>query len=161
MNIERLHQLFDLDRESGTLRWKLRTNNRIKVGDVAGTPHRMGYLQVSVDGKQMLTHRIVFVLMHGYLPERIDHIDGNPMNNRPDNLRAASHAENMRNARRQHNNKSGVKGVYWNKKAGKWQAQCTANGRKFGIGYFADLEAAAAAVSAARVRLHGAFARHA
>ena len=160
VRIERLRELFDLDRETGVLTRKVRTSYRIKVGDVAGSLNHHGYLMVRVDGKRLGAHRVVFALANGYWPEQVDHVNGVRTDNRPANLRAATREENQHNARRPVTNKSGVKGVSLDKASGKWRAYCWVNNRQHSIGYFTAIEAAAAAVRAARERLHGEFARH-
>lgn len=91
---------------------------------------------------------------YGY---RIDHIDGNKLNNQPSNMRLATLAENARNALLRSDNTSGVKGVQWYKRYGKWMAIICVNGRNRNLGYFADKLNAENAVKAARLRLHREF----
>lgn len=114
---------------------------------------------ISEGGKQksVYMHR----LLMGDVDGACDHIDGDGLNNRKANLRAASNAENMRNARRRVDNSSGVKGVSWHTRRAKWRARIKVDSKEISIGYFDDKEAAAAAYAKAAARLHGAFARHA
>lgn len=91
--------------------------------------------------------------------EQVDHINGTPDDNRWDNLREASNAENCRNTRRRQNNTSGTKGVTWDARRGKWNANICVNRRYIFLGYFEDIEAAAAAYAAASQKYHGAFGR--
>lgn len=130
---ERVRELFDLDLETGVLRWKVRTSNRIKIGDVAGClKGDSGYLVVRIDDTLYKVHRVIYLLVHGYTPENdIDHIDRNRLNNIPTNLREVSQSCNSRNADTPNTNTSGVKGVYWHSYksgGGKWFASITANG---------------------------------
>jgi hypothetical protein len=79
----------------------------------------------------------------------VDHRDGNGLNNRRSNLRLANHSQNGGNSKRRRDNTSLLKGVTWNRRAGKWQAQIAGQY----IGLFTDkLEAARAYDNAARAR---------
>ena len=75
------------------------------------------------------THRVVFYLTHGYMPEVVDHIDGNPSNNHPDNLRAATTMTNRWNSKTPTTNRSGIKGLHYDAKRKQWVAQVTAAGK--------------------------------
>ena len=96
MSFEYLRDLFEY--RDGKLYWKVARSN-IKPGDRAGTPDKLGYRSVLVDKKPIKEHRITFFLHHGFMPETVDHIDGNPANNRIENLRAATLSENCFNRR--------------------------------------------------------------
>lgn len=87
----------------------------------------------------------------------IDHRDGDPANNRWNNLRKATPAQNCANRRRQQNNASGFKGVVAYR--GKWRAVITKNGRPTMLGTFESPAAAHAAYVAAARKLFGEFAR--
>jgi len=89
----------------------------------------------------------------------VDHRDGDGLNNRQSNLRNATPAQNARNQRRSCNSTSGVKGVSWNARRGKWQAQIRSERRLIYLGLFDDITTASAAYDAASVKLFGAFAR--
>lgn len=68
--------------------------------------------------KSFYASRVVYFLMHGYWPEVVDHIDNNPLNNDPANLRASTHVKNAQNR------KSGqTKGFYWNQAAGQFYSR--------------------------------------
>lgn len=180
---EYLRQLLDYDPETGQLRWKPRNeemfsagntsqavrcrawNNRY-AGQIAGTifgtpPHN--YISVTFltqEGKRkFLAHRIIWTMVTGEPPTHdIDHRDGDGSNNRWRNLRAATHAQNMRNVRRLHPSTSRFKGVYFAKREGKWQAYITAHGTRLALGYHATEEGAARAYDQAAKRVHGEFA---
>ena len=97
---------------------------------------------------------------HGYLPKYVDHIDGNRLNNRIENLRPATAIENAYNCKMSKNNTSGVKGVSWNKGTKKWEANINIAGVRFNLGHFETLEKAKEAIDVCRTEAHGKFARH-
>ncbi|QMV32512.1 hypothetical protein 3Fb_00036 [Ralstonia phage Eline] len=132
----------------------------LKAGtEITGTINSKGYLCVWFDGKSHLVHRVIFLLHHGYLPEEIDHRDLDKLNNRIDNLRDASHGQNMANRGIFDSNRSGYKGVHWSKRRGKWEASIRSNGKLMFLGYFSDPKDAHEAYKKAAERLHGDFAR--
>lgn len=90
---------------------------------------------------------------------KTDHINGNGLDNRRENLRICTHAENMRNSRPHSNNTSGFKGVAWNKRESKWVAHIRLNRKRIHLGYFDTAEAAATAYEKAARELHGEFSR--
>ena len=89
----------------------------------------------------------------------VDHIDGDGLNNRRSNLRVATHQQNLHNQRLSRANTSGLKGVVFNKRAGKWQAQIRFNGARKHLGMFATPEKAHTAYAKASAELHGEFGR--
>lgn len=143
----------------GRLYWK-KDIGRVCSGQVAGSIGSKGYLQVGFFNKRVLVHRIIFMIHNGFLPEIVDHIDGNKLNNSIDNLRAANENQNKHNSVLSSNNTSGVKGVHWHKRCNKWIAKIKINGVSKHIGCFSDLQEAKQSVEKARIALHGEFARH-
>lgn len=88
----------------------------------------------------------------------VDHIDGNPANNRRENLRVCSQAQNNQNKGKQRNNASGYKGVFWDKTIGKWRPRVNINGRSEYIGVYDSAEEAARARDAKAIELFGEYA---
>ena len=90
--------------------WK-ETFGKVKAGTCAGTKRSDGYWRVGTNKEYV--HRMIWKLFNGEIAGgmSIDHIDGNPSNNRIENLRLATHKDNMRNTKRNKSNKSGVNGV--------------------------------------------------
>lgn len=99
-------------------------------------------------------------IMDGYisseLPE-VDHIDGNRLDNRRQNLRVVTVKHNRQNRRRHSNNKSGHKGVIWYR--GMWQAQIRIDGNLLRIGRFHAISEAADAYQREANRIFGEFNR--
>lgn len=75
---------------------------------------------------------------NGLYESTIDHIDGNPLNNRIENLRQASWQENLRNRSKFKNSSSKYKGVYFRKDISKWQASICIDGKTKHLGVFTD-----------------------
>ena len=134
-----LHEFFSY--KDGNLLWKQRTGRRISVGDIAGRDCH-GYRMIGLFRKQYMAHRLIFMFHHGYFPPEVDHIDGNKSNNKIENLRAATHAENLRNQKLRSNSVSGHKNVYWSKREQKWRVGIKSNSKYKHIGYFKDRELA-------------------
>jgi len=87
----------------------------------------------------------------------IDHIDGNGLNNRRDNLRRATRGQNIHNSGLRSDNKSGHKGVGRDAARGKWLVQMRANGKNTHLGRYDDLELAAFVYEEAAAKQYGAF----
>jgi hypothetical protein len=159
MTQAQLKELLHYDPDTGVFRWRKNTG-RAKAGAIAGVINA-GYRMIKVRKRSRSAHRLAFFYMNGKWPEaEIDHVNNNKDDNRMVNLRQASRAENMRNARRFKNNTSGFKGVSWHKVTGKWAARIYVDGKRLNIGLFASKHEAALALKAIRERHHGEFANH-
>lgn len=161
---EVLAHYFAYDRETGALTWRVRPCHNVFAGDKAGTVSPQGYLRVMLKKRLLNVHRIVWKLETGEEPPaEMDHINGNPADNRLCNLRAATHAQNQRNKGLSKNNACGFKGVRWDGHSGSrsrpWRAAIRINGKRHYLGKFATPEEAHAAYQAATIQFHGAFAR--
>jgi len=100
-----------------------------------------GYIGFKFHSQQYLAHRVAWFLQKGEWPAAIDHINGNPSDNRWENLRLTNESENALNGRTPLNNTSGRKGVCWVPEANKWRAYF----RRESLGYFRTKERAIAA----------------
>jgi len=89
----------------------------------------------------------------------IDHINMNQLDNRKTNLRLATHQQNNVNKGNRIDNKTGYKGIYWEKSRNKWQAHIEVNQKKIHLGRFAIKEDAARAYDTAAKKHFGEFAR--
>lgn len=160
LTVDLLNELFEYDKETGDLIWKACRSRRVKVGDIAGTVNSKGYIKLDVNYKKYLAHRLVFLMHKGYLPKTIDHINGNPADNRIQNLRAVTAGQNQHNRKLNKNNTSGFKGVSWHKRTKRWGACICLEGKRIYLGLFNTPEEADAVVRKAREELHGSFANH-
>jgi len=151
VNSNKIHALVDPEYHDQLLgkRWLL-----LRVG-------YCGYYDRSPDGSRctIYLHRYVFSLSNPSCDSRIiDHINGNPLDNRLSNLRAASQSQNMCNRPAPKSNKSGYKGVSFHKQSGKWRATIKQNCRQFSLGLYDRKEDAANAYNQAAKIIHGDFA---
>ena len=145
--------------KDGVLYWKVDMHARKVKGKPCGNANKGdGRLRTQVKGKNMLNHRIIFLMHHGYLPNRIDHIDGNFLNNQIKNLRDATHSQNMCNRKINVNNTSGIKGISWDGKY--WKVQIYVGGKHAFNKRFDNLELAELAAIEAREKYHGQYARY-
>jgi HNH endonuclease len=144
--------------KDGKLYWK-ESRGRVKAGDEAGSPCK-GYLITFVDKKRYANHRIIYLIHHGNFPEYIDHIDRDTTNNRIENLRQCTLAQNQHNRKAQQNNKSGIKGVFWNSQYKKWHCTVSIGGKQYFAGRYENLSEAEIAITSLRNKLHKEFANH-
>jgi hypothetical protein len=135
-----IHENFEY--KEGELYYKIRTANCIQIGQKAGGIKENRYYAIRIKGKNYFTHRLIFLYHNGHLPEFIDHIDRNKLNNNIENLREVTKSENHMNIAKYKTNKSGFKGVSWSRGAKKWQAQIQINCKKIRLGYFTTPELA-------------------
>lgn len=164
--VQELRNMLQLDEINGRLFWKTRQNtiagwnNRCAGKETFTRTDRKGYKVGTLLNRHAKAHHVVWALTRGEWPTGIiDHIDGNKANNAPSNLRMASHSQNNFNSKAYRNNRSGLKGVCWNKARSKWVAQIAANGTEKHLGYFSSKEDAHRAYCSAAAELHGEFAR--
>lgn len=152
---DRAIELFDYNK-GGFLIRKLRLSNSARVGARAGVNNGNGYSRVWADGSFVYVHRLVWIFHNGDIPagSEIDHINGDRQDNRIENLRLATRAENRQNAGRQSNNSSGLTGVYKPKGYGKWIAKIKKGGKTKHIGVYETKEEAAAAYAKAKAEVH-------
>lgn len=110
-----------------------------------------------VDGcmKVVYLHRLLL------LPRslHVDHIDGDGLNNRRENLRIVTRSQNMQNQGLHKNNRSGSKGVSWRSSRKAWVAQISVNGVNRHLGYFKTIDAAREKYAKASIELHKEFGR--
>lgn len=113
-----------------------------------------------LDGRKspQTLHRFIGELMGLSLSNDVDHENRNGLDCRRSNLRDATRTQNLCNTKLRSDSSSGVKGVCWDRRSGKWLARIQRDGRCRNLGYFPDIESAAEARMEAARQLHGAFA---
>lgn len=132
-----------------------------RVGAITGE----GYWQCGYRKRQYKVHRIIMMIHLGRelsSDEVVDHINGNPSDNRLENLRVCSNAENVSNMRITSRNTTGVKGVSYKPSINSKKPYCVhirANGRAVHGGYYSTLEEAEKVANNLREELHGQYAR--
>ena len=138
IDTNRLKELLSYDESTGYFTWIKSTSNRVPVGRVCNTPNsKAGYIQIRIDGTVYLSHRLVWLYIHGSMPDgQIDHIDHVKTNNLISNLRVVDNKTNSQNQSMNKANTSGYAGVYWNKEKKKWDAAIKINGKKKHIGRY-------------------------
>jgi len=104
----RVIELLNYDPATGVFTRKIR-RGRYQAGEVAESLCH-GYTAIRVDGKLHSAHRLAFLVVNGYLPKEIDHINGNKIDNRIENLRPSTRQENKRYTGKKGNNTSGQSG---------------------------------------------------
>lgn len=159
-----LAQCVDLDTTTGLMVWKFRTpdtflgtpeelqpvqaqrfNTRWAAKPAFAAPHSGGYLEGRLNCELYSAHRVVFKLLFNLDPIQIDHINGVRSDNRPANLRGVSTLDNNKNRARDHRNTTGVTGVYFIEKSGRYEAKIGVNSKTLFIGSYNTLAEAAAA----------------
>lgn len=152
-----LHSLFEY--KDGVLFRKINRANT-KIGDKAGWIGNKGYTLIGINHKDYLEHRLIFMMFYGYMPDYIDHINGNRNDNRIENLREATCVTNGYNQKISVRNKSGCKNVSWNKARNKWVVRIVYGNNKIKQWYVESLEFAELLAHEARIKFHGAFVNH-
>jgi len=158
-----LHSLLIYDKDTGHFYWRRSGPGRDTskpAGTIQKTGSSKGYIKVTISKKRHRAHALAWLYIYGVYPPLIDHKDGNPSNNGIDNLRPTTQAMNAGNAKLSKRNKSGHKGVVWDKQKRKWMASIrSSEGRHRTIGRFDDKEQAAEAYRKAALERFGEFAR--
>ena len=157
---EELKEVLHYDPETGLFTWIKRTSNRIKIGDVAGRYDRFNYNEIAVFGKNRKAHRLAWLYTYGSMPSKhIDHIDGNPSNNKIVNLREATSSQNQYNAKKRKDNTSGYRGVSWHSMTQKWKASIQIDKKPKYIGVYSTKKEAYRAYKIQAHKHFGEFAR--
>lgn len=160
MDSEQLKALLTYDPGTGLFKWRSNRRGRggIKAGDVAGTTHIKGYVQIKVLGALYLAHRLAWFYVHGEWPSaQIDHVNGCRNDNRLINLRLATAAQNGWNSKCHRDNRTGLKGVLV--AGSKFEARIMRRGQIIRIGRYNTPDDAHAAYVEVAARLDGEFAR--
>ena len=139
-----------------TPEWSQKKWNTRYAGQVAGCEKPDGYRIINIFKQRNYAHRLAWLYIYGEWPKQdIDHIDGNPRNNRISNLRDISRSLNGQNQKKaQKRSKSGLLGACWCPRDEVWVSQIFADGRRHFLGNFQDKYSAHEAYIQAKRRLH-------
>jgi HNH endonuclease/AP2 domain len=156
---EYLKSILYYNLETGIWTW-IKPRPKIKVGSIAGGLDEKGYWKIKINGKKYLAHRLAHLYVNGAFPPfDTDHKDLNRSNNKWNNIREATRVQNFGNQSKYSNNKSGIKGVCWDRDARKWLAQIQINNKKMKLGRFDNIIDAQKAYATAAWIYFGEFAR--
>lgn len=165
---DELRALFAYDPLTGVITWRHRADmdaawNGRQAGKAAGCDTPNGYKQIRLNGRGLRYHRVAWILLHGDCPvdRFIDHANGDPSDNRADNLRLATREDNQRNCSRPRTRDlPWPRGVVFDAKRNRFNAYIRIGGReKKNLGRFRTPEDAHAAYCRAAEKYHGEFAR--
>lgn len=157
LTAQRLRELLHYDPETGAFTWLVDRQGHAKAGDVAGCRRSDGYIRMKVDQHGVWAHRLAWFWVHGDWPEQvIDHINGDPSDNRIANLRdvpAATNSQNVKEGRKR-KGRGTLLGAHWSVTWNRWKSSINVGGKLRHIGWFGtEVEAHNAYVEAKR-RLH-------
>lgn len=162
LQAEYVRNLLRYDSQTGILYWKHRVTfspgwNTRYFDRPAGFKVR-GHLRIQIDGANYYAHRLAWLIFYGEWPEeQIDHINGVRDDNRIENLRSATGAENCFNKGMQRNNTSGFVGVNFNRQRNKWEARIWVQRKSRWRKFFDTPEEAYRARRAILPTIHGQF----
>lgn len=150
LNRMRLDHLLNYDKTTGIFTRKVSVR-KDRIGAVAGAPNGFGHIQIRVDGTLYMAHRLAWMWVYGdWPPTNIDHVNGNPSDNRITNLRLATPKENQENVKLRVDSSTGHRGVNWNKAERKWVARVQHHKERIVIGKYEAIEDAVSAIKEAR-----------
>jgi len=163
---ETLREALRYDYESGKLFWKDdwwpgSTKSR-EVGYLDGKQRnsQTGYIRFYHRDQRFMAHRVVWLLHYGEWPDgEIDHIDGNGLNNRIENLRVVDRKQNMYNRPIYKCNKIGYKGVWLDERSRRYRATISKDKKAYWLGTYNCPIEAARAYDRKAIELHGEYAR--
>jgi hypothetical protein len=145
----------EIDRDFADIKLHAHFNN-------TSGPYAAKHGQTARGHRAIVIHRIIMERILGRplaKGEAVDHVDGDPLNNRRSNLRLCDHATNGANSKRRSDNKSGFKGVCFHPTSGLWRAYIRPNGKQQSLGYYKTPEEAHEAYKKAAAEIYGEFAR--
>ena len=162
---EQLHDLFEYREDGNLIRRVAVRGPGGQIGRAIGSMSNGGkdrpdkkYMTTKIAGQYYYVHKLIYLYHHGYMPEQVDHINRNSLDNRIENMRAATPSQNCSNRRLFKNNTSGFRGVAWDKIHKKWTSYISFGGKRKNLGYYDDIDDAAKRSESARNEFHGDYA---
>jgi len=151
LNPDALKEVFAYDPETGILSWRKPWGKR-PLGARAGTQRPDGYWVVNYKSEMFFVHRVAYAIHHGDITlGHIDHINGDPSDNRIANLRLTTARGNHQN--RKAHRAGRLVGSCQVKSTGRWQSNICVDGKIIHLGTFATEAEASAAYAAAQRKL--------
>lgn len=129
-----LKEYLRYEKQTGKIFWKEKNYGRHRTGREAGSITSNGYRRVVLDQESYMVHRLIWFLEIGRWPQVIDHIDGDPLNNKISNLRNGSQSDNCKN--RIEHREGRLLGVSFHKTRKTWISQIWINGKHRELGRF-------------------------
>jgi hypothetical protein len=156
---ERLRELLHYDPEAGIVVWRVSEKGRKRRGKPAGFVSK-GYFWIGVDRRRYPAAPLAWLYMTGEWPlDDVDHRDLNGRNNKWSNLRRATRSQNCGNTPPHCDSTTGIKGVFLDKRNGRWRAQGCIGGQQKHLGSFATCDEAAEMYRKWALQAFGEFAR--
>jgi len=128
LSLHRARKLFSYNPDTGQVHRLIGVHGGKRgqrAGSLSTMKCRYKYWRITVDYQGYILARVIWFMQTGKWPDEIDHINGDPTDNRWCNLRDVPHTENQKNLRVSKNNNGGIIGVYWNKDRKKWHSRIT------------------------------------
>ncbi len=149
-----VQKLFEYNAATGDLINRTSRHYKITAGSVAGYIGDGGYRAIKIKQRRYTAHRLVWLYVHGVWPtHEIDHLNGNPADNRIQNLRDVPHQVNVQNRRASaRNSTTGILGV--GPSGNRWRARIRLDGIPRTLGSYATKNEAEAAYINAKRELH-------
>ncbi len=152
---EEVSEWISYNPKTGQLHWNKPPSKSVKPGQPITNITSSGHVQFMLNGRRVAGHRAAWLLTYGEWPKgQIDHINRDPSDNRIENLRLASHSQNVANRARRDG-----QGVVFcpRSKSRPYRAFIGHDGKRIELGYFETKEEAAAAYLGAAIALKGAY----
>lgn len=157
-----LRRFLRYDHKTGFLYWKSRSesdfpssknpkntasrwNSQFSGKQAFVNKHERGYMVGKINNVHYYAHRVIWKLVYGTEPEKIDHLSGDTSDNRLCNLRSVDDATNSRNVGVSKRNTSGMVGVYWDSHRSQWRSRISDGPKRIHLGNFDTFEEAAIA----------------
>lgn len=162
---EYLKSILNYDHDTGVFKWKHRSDIPKEINArfssmMTGEKLDHGYRRIVINSKKYYAHRLAWLYVNGYFPKiTIDHIDGDKSNNKISNLREATYSQNQCNLGTAKNNRSGLKGVTYDKRQNNWFARIKINKKQIYLGSYGCPTAAHFAYCRAAKQYHGEYMR--
>jgi hypothetical protein len=149
---DRLRELLHYNPETGIFTRRLDRGGH-KAGEIMGSGSHRGYKKIGIDMHRYYAHRLAWLYVYGEMPTVIDHINGDTLDNRIENLRNVDQLGNLQNIRQLSKaNTSGFTGV--SRKRNKWTAALSLNNENIRLGVYETKQAAHTAYVEAKRKFH-------